>query len=620
MIKKLISRWRACSRLVPLALLLFLLTWIWSELLFVQIGPLTSNIIDWLTTQANRSMIVERILMLVWIGLLDALANRICRTTKDYIQSVIRGKFMQTYYDTLLTKDYQYLTTLWTWIIQSKMEKWIDAEVQMYVDILIAILSVGVRTTILSVVFFRTMPWINAIFVILWFVVLITHRLLLPRIKRMQDRLSAISDDASAQSTKIAMERHTIRLHNQQSHEMNKITTIRSEHPPLAWRADLINEVGFVLMELWFRSLNGLGYFIMGASVLKADITLGTMVMIIMYIDRMRRPISTLMQQMSNRRKNIVRSERMHSMLEKKNILTDWVQNVRIPLGDIVIDDITFGYKQYQSNEEDDDNENKEEDKKSVSQPTPSHLWFTHPLFSHFSLTIPQGKMTALVGRSGSGKTTLIKLLLRLYDVNTGKIMIGTQNLHDLIRSDWYRHIGYLSQDPGIFDGTVRENLMYWVQEESQPWETDEKEKKEITDKKLWKALESACIDDRVKSFSLLLDEPLGEKWVRLSGWEKQRLAIARLFLRNPQLIILDEPSAALDSESEHRITKSFDRLFAGKTVIVIAHRLQTVMHADRIIVMDKGSIVEQGTHTDLVARKWTYAWLVDLQHGRIGE
>lgn len=552
------------------------------------------------------------------IGIVDTLVYRICRTTKAYIQSVLRGSLMRQYYTRLLTKDYAFLSTLGTGMIQSKMDKGIDAEIEMYIDVIVAILSIGVRTSILSVIFFRTLPWINAIFVLLGFVVLMTHRFLLPRIKVMQDRLSAITEASTAQTTKIAMEYHTIRLHNKQDYELGLLDKIWSPHPSLAWKTDLVNETAFVVMELGFRGLNALGYFIMGASVLSADISLGTMTMIIMYMDRMRRPISTLMQQMSNRRNNIVRRDRMHAMLDQKNMITDGNSRLLLPIGDLVFDKVGFGYGSVWQSfwvwPDDDDT--------APSQSSLHNNAFTTPLFTDFSLTIPQGKMTALVGRSGSGKTTLVKLLLRLYDVHSWQIMIGSQDIRSLVRSERYEHIGYLSQDPGIFDGTVRENLMYGVSSmldltrnpSPTRWGT------ETEDARLWEALELACIADRVRSFASWLDEALGEKGIRLSGGEKQRLAIARLFLRDSSVIILDEPSAALDSESEYLITQSFRKLFAGKTVIVIAHRLQTVMYADQIVVMDKGQIIEMGKHTDLVTKWWVYAWLVDLQHGRIEE
>jgi ABC-type multidrug transport system fused ATPase/permease subunit len=190
------------------------------------------------------------------------------------------------------------------------------------------------------------MPWINAVFVLLGFVVLAIHRFLLPRIKVMQDRLSEITEASTAQTTKIAMEYHIIRLHNKQDHELGLLDKMWSSHPSLAWKTDLINETAFVVMEIGFRFMNALGYFVMGASVLSADISLGTMTMIIMYMDWMRRPISTLMQQMSNRRKNIVRRDRMHAMLNEKNMITDGHSPLILPIGDLVFDQVRFGYFQ----------------------------------------------------------------------------------------------------------------------------------------------------------------------------------------------------------------------------------------------------------------------------------
>jgi len=229
------------------------------------------------------------------------------------------------------------------------------------------------------------------------------------------------------------------------------------------------------------------------------------------------------------------------------------------------------------------------------------------------SFVIPAWQTTALVWRSGVGKSTMIKMILWLIAPTHGTITIDDQRLYNpdgsqlLLFSSLYDHVGYVAQDGWLFDGTVKENLVYGVHDR-------------MSDDDLWGALEKAQLADRIRQTPEGLDTQIGERWIKLSGWEKQRLALARLFLRNPSIIILDEPTAALDSESESLITDQIKSYFANKTVIVIAHRLQTVMHADQIVVMEQGTIVEIGKHDALIAQWWSYAWLVDLQHGRIGE
>jgi ABC-type multidrug transport system fused ATPase/permease subunit len=225
------------------------------------------------------------------------------------------------------------------------------------------------------------------------------------------------------------------------------------------------------------------------------------------------------------------------------------------------------------------------------------------------SLQFHWQRKTALVWVSGSGKSTLIKLLAGYLHPQSGTVLIDNQELpneHNLDRAvslkSYYPHIGYLTQEPNVFDWSIRENLLYATTGD-------------VTDDQLNTALEqSQC--QFVFEFKDWLDTEIGEKWVRLSGWQRQRLAIAKIMLKNPKIVLLDEPTSALDSISEEAITKALDNLFQWRTVVIVAHRLQTVKKADDIIVLDKGQIIERGTHDALVAQEGQYAKMLELQSG----
>jgi ABC-type multidrug transport system fused ATPase/permease subunit len=223
-------------------------------------------------------------------------------------------------------------------------------------------------------------------------------------------------------------------------------------------------------------------------------------------------------------------------------------------------------------------------------------------VFSDFDLQIQGWTKTAFVGESWGGKTTLIKLLAGYIRPDSGDIEIDGQKLSEVKLIDYYKHIGYLTQDPSVFDGTIYENLVYAL---------DTEPAKEELEKVVNLA---KC--EFIREFEKWLETEIGERWVRLSGWQKQRLAIAKIMLKNPNIILLDEPTSALDSFNEELINIALHNLFKGKTVIVVAHRLQTVKQADRILMIEHGNIIEQGTHDQLVKLNGKYKKMLDLQSG----
>jgi ATP-binding cassette, subfamily B, bacterial len=214
------------------------------------------------------------------------------------------------------------------------------------------------------------------------------------------------------------------------------------------------------------------------------------------------------------------------------------------------------------------------------------------------SFVVPAGTKTALVGETGSGKTTLGYLAARLYDVGRGSVSIGGVDIRDLSFATIARLVGVVSQETYLFHASVRENLRF--------------AKPDATDEEIEAAAEAARIHDLIVSLPDGYDTVVGERGYRFSGGEKQRMAIARTILRNPPILVLDEATSSLDTETERQVQDALDRLAEGRTTIAIAHRLSTVYDADQIVVLDKGRVVERGTHDELVAVSGRYAELVD--------
>jgi ATP-binding cassette subfamily B protein len=249
--------------------------------------------------------------------------------------------------------------------------------------------------------------------------------------------------------------------------------------------------------------------------------------------------------------------------------------DVQITDGEIVFENVSFRYKDTR---------------------TEDHL------FHEFSLNIPAGQRVGLVGPSGSGKTTLTKLILRFSDLNHGTIRIDGHNIADMRQSELRRHVAYVPQEPILFHRTLLENIRYG--------------RLSASDEEVKAAAHKARADEFIDKLPNGYETLVGERGTKLSGGQRQRVAIARAILRNAPILVLDEATSALDSESEKLIQAALQELMKGRTTIVVAHRLSTIQKMDRIIVLDNGEIVEDGTHEELLKEKGLYAKLWTHQSG----
>ena len=217
------------------------------------------------------------------------------------------------------------------------------------------------------------------------------------------------------------------------------------------------------------------------------------------------------------------------------------------------------------------------------------------------NLTINKGETVAFVGMSGGGKSTLINLIPRFYDVTDGEILVDQHNIKDFLTGSLRNQIGLVQQDNILFSDTVKENILLG--------------RPDATDEEVVEAAKMANAHDFIMNLQDGYDTEVGERGVKLSGGQKQRLSIARIFLNNPPILILDEATSALDLESEAIIQEALDVLSKDRTTLIVAHRLSTITHADKIVVMQNGQIVETGTHQELIDKKGAYEHLYSIQN-----
>ena len=302
-----------------------------------------------------------------------------------------------------------------------------------------------------------------------------------------------------------------------------------------------------------------------------------------LYISLFATPIETLVNSTETFQKAIAGFHRMDEVLQTMPDIEDkpGAAQLQVTAGAIRYRDVCFSY---------DDTEAREGFEAGSDR----------PVIDHMNLDIAPGETIALVGPSGGGKSTTCSLLPRFYDVASGSITIDGQDVRDVTQESLRRSIGLVQQDVYLFDGTLRENIEY-----GRPGASDEE---------IVAAAKKANIHDFIASLPDGYDTVVGERGSRLSGGQKQRVAIARVFLKDPKILILDEATSALDNESEEAVQESLERLAADRTTIIIAHRLSTIKNADEIATVERGRVVERGTHEELLARGGTYARYYRMQ------
>ena len=318
-----------------------------------------------------------------------------------------------------------------------------------------------------------------------------------------------------------------------------------------------------VTMILWFG----------GNSVIDGDITAGALVAFLTYAVNISNPIKRLSRVIANIQKALAAADRVFDVLDLPELIQNKPNAQLLPhvKGSVSFNNVSFAY-------------NTDE-----------------PILDDVSFSATPGQVVALVGPSGAGKSTVASLLPRFYDVTGGSIVIDGLDICDVTMESLREQVGIVPQETMLFNGSVYDNILYG--------------RLDATEEEVMAASKAANAHNFISELPNGYDTQLGDRGVNISGGQRQRIAIARAILKNPQILILDEATSALDTESERVVQEALDRLMVGRTSFVIAHRLSTIKNADKILVMEKGKIVEEGNHDELMAKDGLYAHLYQIQY-----
>ena len=363
-----------------------------------------------------------------------------------------------------------------------------------------------------------------------------------------------------------------VKAFNGEEKAINKFNEINETLYHSAWKSQFLSTTMHPIMQF----IGNLGYVVIsilgGYMVVKDKIKVGDILSFTQYVRTFTSQIAQLAQVMNNVQSAIAASERVFEFLsleEEKEVegvalSTDGLE------GDIEFRNVCFGY-----------NKNK-------------------TIINNFSAKVKDGQKIAIVGPTGAGKTTIVKLLMRFYELNSGKILIDGKDITKFERSDIRKLFGMVLQDTWLFNGTIKDNLKYG--------------KLDATDNEIRNVCKTASVDHFIRTLPDGYDMVLNEEADNISGGQKQLLTIARVILKDPKILILDEATSSVDTRTEILIQKAMDKLMEGRTSFIIAHRLSTIKNADLILVMDNGDIVEQGNHEELLKKNGFYAKLYNSQ------
>ena len=554
-------------------------------LLSATVGLLPSIITGRIVDQALVGRNMELLIKLLLMAFVTLAASQVIGVLESYINAWISQRIIfdmkNQMYDHLQHMPHSFFTSEKQGDIITRMNSDISGVSSVISGTLSSIVS-NVATVVTTLVALFTMSWQLAIVGIVVIPLLIlptrsvgrTRWKLLSESQEKHDEMNQLVNETLSVSGSLL-----VKLFAREKVEYDRFVSVNEEVTRLALKEQRSGKWFHVIMGMFTQIGPLLIYFAGGYFIIRSvdpTLTVGTITATVALINRLYRPVQSLLNLQEDFTRALALFTRIFDYFDMENTIVS-PKNPRKP--DVTRKDIIF-----------------------------EHVVFSYdpekPLLTDIDFTVPGGKMYAIVGPSGSGKSTVVNLIPRLYDVKGGRVAIGGINVKAFDLYYLREQIGVVTQDTYLFNGTIRENLLY--------------AKQDATQEELEHACRTASIHDFIVSQPQGYDTVVGNRGLKLSGGEKQRLSIARVILKDPKILILDEATSALDSISENAIQDALETLMQGRTSIVIAHRLSTILKADRILVVKDGVIKEQGTHEELLAKGGVYRELYETQFRQV--
>ncbi|MEN9516313.1 MAG: hypothetical protein RLZZ159_179 [Actinomycetota bacterium] len=574
-------------------LALFLITVIIDALLVVTTPLLLKRLIDDGVIPGNSQLVTQLALLVALIAISDAIFSMIGRWFSARIGEGLIYDLRTQVFSHIQKQSIAFFTRTQTGALISRINSDVIGAQQAFTTTLSGLIS-NILTLTLVVATMLVLSWqITIVSLLLLPLFLIPTKW----VGRRLQKLTRDSFNLNAEMSATMTERFNVSgallvsLYGDQSAENKYFSSRARKVADIGISIALLNRMFFIALTSIAAIATAFAYGVGGHLAINQSISLGTLLAITALLARLYGPLTALSNVRVDVMTALVSFERVFEVLDLIPMVRDKADAKRLESGALAIEfkNVHFTYPRAE--------EISLASLESVAKP---EMVQSGEILRGISFSAPAGTMTALVGSSGAGKTTISSLLARLYDVTSGQILINNHDIRDLTVQSLRESIGIVTQDAHMFHDSIAANLKY--------------AKADATEEEMQTACEAAQIWDLIASLPNRFDTVVGERGHRLSGGEKQRLAIARLLLKAPRIVVLDEATAHLDSENEALVQQALGNALQGRTSLVIAHRLSTVRAADQILVLDQGQIAERGKHDELLSLNGIYADLYQRQ------